>query len=147
MKYGVNAALLMAAPGSREVVPSGQYGGDVVRVQDRYVVESGDEIGTVVKLGRLRKGQRMIEVRVSTDGLGTNCTFKVGTQKVDGSSDNDARFISATAFATANTILRTNVHAGFDYEATEDLDVIGTFAGANPTAGKLISACCLVGRK
>lgn len=147
LKFGEQAKLLTLDPTLRDVPRGGNYGGDVIRVADKYVVEAGDLNGQVVKVGRILKGQRFLDAVMITDGLGVGVTMMLGTQKKDGSADDNDRFITATAFANANTILRSNVAAAVNWEAEEDLDIIATIGGANPTAAKYFTSVCFIGRK
>lgn len=141
MKYGVNSKLSTNGPATRSMPSEGQWNGNVRAMLDQYTFEAGDASGVVIKVGQIMKGQRMIDCAIAAHTApGASVTAKVGTQKKDGSADDDDRFITATAFAAADTIVRLNKPAnGSQYVATEDLDIIVTIGGADPTAGRLFS--------
>ncbi len=143
-KYGVNAKLLTLDPSQRDMPSAGEYGGKVGYVIDRYTIEAGDANGLIVKVGRLLKGQRILDQIVETpDGLGANVTLKSGDILKDGSGGDDDRFIAATAFANAATKLALTLNR--HHRATEDRDLIVTIGGADPTAGRNIVVTTLIG--
>lgn len=145
MKYGENAKLLTLDPSQRSMPSAGEYGGDVAHVMDRYVIEAGDANGLVVKVGRILKGQRIIDQIVETpDGLGANVTLKSGDQLKDGAAGDDDRFIAATAFANAATKLTLTLNR--QHRATEDRDLIVTIGGADPTVGRTIRVTTLLSK-
>jgi len=147
MNYGANAALLEASPLTRSVPPGGAYGGDVIRVEDNYTIVADDVDGSIIKMGRLLKGQRMLECILDGDGLGSNVVAVVGDQKKDGSAGVANRYITSTTVAAATTLRLNAPFTGRHYEATEDMDIIVTVSGADPTAGKKLKLTCFIGKK
>ena len=147
-KYGINSKPLTLDPTLRGVAPNGSFGGDVICVRDKYVIEAGDVSGAIIKMGRMKKDEVMLDCILDGNALGASVTAKVGTaKKGDGGADDDDRFITATTVAAATTLRLNDPTNGRQYTATEDMDIIVTIGGATPTTGTILWFTAYLQRK
>lgn len=102
-------------------------------------------IGDLLVLGKMFKGDRVLGGAEAHGALGTGATGAYGTYLVaaDGmtlaAADSAARFLAATSHAAAgNTALAPTIALGYQFEATADLFVVCVNAtAAFATAGAL----------
>jgi len=113
--------------------PPDEGGGRVRIWRDTYLQGAADgSIGDVIRMKNLPAGARILNARMHWGTGNTNETLQLGT-----SDDND-RFIGATAAATAGSV-DCNLHVLAGYKTTAETQVIVTNATAAIKAAQRVT--------
>lgn len=92
--------------------------------------------GSVIYMAKLPKGAVVVGglSTLSADALGSGVTLQVGDYySAATSSDDDDRYLAATAYNTANLCNHLGLVDGQAYELAYDADIIVTTGGASAT--------------
>jgi len=111
-----------------DAIGQGIVSGRVIRAYDEYEA-SALASGSDISVGdALPEGATIVDVVVMADALGASVTLKVGD------STDDDRYISSTAFNTANKRQNANAIDGVGYQVTGTTNqVVVTTGGAAAT--------------
>jgi hypothetical protein len=128
-QYGANYTKA-ASPQSDEYMQSAQWGAKV-RVQvDQATLTSDSDIGSLIYVGKLRKGDIPIRTTIISPNASEAITGTIGW-----SGDADAM---GTFTTLANNAAQILTPAVFNTPLTEDKDIYITTAGANGEADDVI---------
>jgi len=116
---GTNMAKALAPTPATYMGP--EFEGKLHTIVENYTFASA-AIGTVVRVGRLNKGEVFVSGQITGADLGSATTLQMGDLKAAGEAVGDAdRYLAATVFTTANQKTDCNALAGRGYKATEDM--------------------------
>jgi len=104
----------------------------LVSVCAEYALTAALAAGDVIKMVKVPKGARVVDVQLSTTDLDTHGTPTIA---LDVGDDGDTdRFIAGSTIGQAGGVARLNSHAGHMYTYTED-DTIDVAVGTGPATG------------
>lgn len=128
-QYGVNYAKA-GSPQSDEYMQSAQWGAKVRAQVDVATLDSDSDIGSLIYVGKLRKGDIPIRTTIKSPNVSNAVTGTIGW-----SGDTDALGTFTTLATHAAQILTPTV---YNTPLTEDKDIYITTAAANAEADDLI---------
>lgn len=130
---------------TKPVVPvdASNYGGNVKAMYDEYTLAAALSTGDVLKMGRLPKGAKVLEVILASADLdsSTNCLLDVGLSypNGDGTDDDNAFLASVNAqSAVTKAMSAQNNMTGFGLETEGEADVeVKVQVAGDATSGKI----------
>jgi len=113
-----------ASPTMRDLLGA-EYGGKVRASYDEFTF-AGDDAGTTVNMGVLKKGEVFLGAFLVAAALGTNSTIQLGD------SGDDDRYFTAVSTASAVEAVK-GAQTGVGYKATADTPLVLKTGGAAAT--------------
>ena len=136
--YGVEySALYQTTPPTKQ--DASLHGGNL-RVKHCTYEAAALASGSVIHMAKLPKGAVLVGglSTLSADALGSGVTLQAGDYYSEAtSSDDDDRYLAATAYNTANLCNHLSLVDGQAYKLEYDADIIVTTGGASAATGTI----------